>query len=211
MKSAAFDETLSISHCANGYFCMAYLSSTYFLFNMKKFAFATTTLLLLGAGLVAFTIQKPANTSCTATLKWYTWEEAAELNKTAPKKILVDVYTDWCGWCKRMDQSTFADSTVAAYVAANFYPVKLNAEQKADIQFNGYTFKYVADGKVHELAYSLLDGKMQYPNFVYLNEKYERIMISPGYKEPKDILKELKFAAEEQYTKTTWEKYRDAN
>lgn len=177
---------------------------------MKKIAFAAAAF-LIAAGLVAFTIQKPVSVPSAGALKWYTWEEAVELNKTAPKKIIVDVYTNWCGWCKRMDKTTFADSTVAAYLAANFYPVKLNAEQKEDIQFNGHTFKYIAAGKVHELAYSLLDGKMQYPNFVYLNEKYERIMISPGYKEPADILKELKFAAEEQYAKTTWEKYREGN
>ena len=181
---------------------------------MKKFALAALSLLLLATGLVAFTFEKNVTDPPADILKWYTWEEAEALNKTAPKKIFVDVYTDWCGWCKVMDKKTFTDSTVAAYLAANFYPVKLNAEQKADIQFNGQTFKYADSGNgrgVHTLAYSLLDGNLQYPNFVYLNEKYERIMISPGYKEPKDIIKELKFASEEQYNKTTWEKYRDAN
>jgi thioredoxin-related protein len=145
-------------------------------------------------------------------LKWYTWEEAYELNKTKPKKIIVDVFTDWCGWCKRMDKSTFSDSTVMAYLQENFYPVKLNAEQKADIQFNGTTFKFMDSGGrgVHELAYSLLEGKMGYPTVVYLNEKYERIMISPGYKEVKDMMTELKFAAEEHYSKTTWAAYKAA-
>lgn len=180
---------------------------------MKKFFFAAAALTLLAAGLVAFTTEK--NTPAPApSLKWYTWEEAAELNKTAPKKIYVDVYTDWCGWCKKMDKTTFADSTVAAYLAANFYPVKLNAEQKADIQFNGHTFKFIDNGNgrgVHELAYSLLDGKLGYPSFVFLNEKYERIMISPGFKDAGGVLKELKFAKEEQYKTTTWEKYRDEN
>jgi thioredoxin-related protein len=57
------------------------------------------------------------------------------------------------------------------------------------------------------LAYSLLEGKMGYPCFVYLNEKFERIMISPGYKEPDAIMKELSFAAEEHYTKTSWEEW----
>ncbi|MCW5923916.1 MAG: DUF255 domain-containing protein [Saprospiraceae bacterium] len=180
---------------------------------MKKLVFVPAVLLML-AGLVAFTFQNSTTYPAVGTLQWHTWEEAVELNKTAPKKIFVDVYTDWCGWCKRMDKSTFSDSTVAAYIAANFYAVKLNAEQKEDIQFNGQTFKFMDGGNgrgVHTLAYSLLEGKMGYPSFVFLNEKYERIMISPGYKEPKDILKELKFAAEEQYTKTTWEKYRDEN
>ncbi len=181
---------------------------------MKKIAFATA--LLFVAGVVLFAFKPLENTAAPAegTLKWYTWEEAVELNKTAPKKIFVDVYTDWCGWCKRMDKSTFVDSSVVAYLAANFYPVKLNAEQKGDIQFNGQTFKYTDSGNgrgVHTLAYSLLDGNLGYPSYVYLNEKFERIMISPGYKEPKDILKEFRFAAEEKYNSTTWDKYKDEN
>ena len=149
-----------------------------------------------------------------AALKWYTWEEAVELNKTKPKKMFVDVYTDWCGWCKRMDKSTFSDEKVAAYMAANYYQVKLDAEQKAEIKFNGESFKYVDSGNgrgIHALAYSLLDGKMGYPSMVYLNEKFERIMVSPGYKEAPDMLKELKFAAEEKYKETSWEEYRENN
>lgn len=146
---------------------------------------------------------KPAVTE----LKWYTWDEAVALNKKEPRKIFVDVYTDWCGWCKKMDKSTFADPKVSEYLAKNFYPVKFNAEQKEDIVFNNNTFNYVDNGGrgYHMLAYSLLEGKMGYPCFVYLNEKFERIMISPGYKEPDAIMKELSFAAEEQYTKTSWE------
>lgn len=177
--------------------------------NMKKFIFAALGLVAVFTVLAAFCpAPKPAN---TVELKWYTWEEAVELNKTKPKKIFVDVFTDWCGWCKKMDKNTFQDPKVAEYLSANFYPVKLNAEQKADIQFNGETFKYMPGeggrGGVHTLAYSLLEGKLGYPTVVYLNEKFERIMISPGYKDVDGIMKELTFAAEEQYTKTTWEKY----
>ena len=146
-------------------------------------------------------------------LKWYTWEEAVELNKTKPKKIVVDVFTDWCGWCKKMDKGAFLDPAVMAYIGENFYPVKFNAEQKAEIKFNNETFGFIANdngrGGVHSLAYALLDGHMGYPTLVYLNEKYERIMISPGFKETPDLMKELHFAAEEMYTKTTWEKYKE--
>ena len=62
---------------------------------------------------------------------------------------------------------------------------------------------------IHTLAYALLDGKMSYPTIVYLDEQYRRIMISPGYKESGDLLKELKFAKEEQYNKTSWEEYKN--
>ena len=131
-------------------------------------------------------------------INWLTWEEAVELNKENPKKIFIDVYTDWCGWCKRMDASTFSDSKVVKYVTDNFYAVKFDAEQKGDIEFNGHTFTFIKQGRrgVHTLAAALLDGRLGYPSVVYLNEKFERIATSPGYKGADAILKELTFAAE---------------
>lgn len=179
--------------------------------DMKKTTFFIAGICALAA-LSAFTLLRPASAPAPAKLQWYTWEQAMELQKKAPRKIMVDVYTDWCGWCKRMDATTFADSITAAYIAANFYPIKFDAEQKSDITFGGQTFKYKGEpGRrgTHELAIAILDGKMGYPSIVYFNEKMERIMISPGYKQPADIQKELKFAAEEKYKDTTWEKYRD--
>lgn len=157
----------------------------------------------------------PKTAQAATELKWYTIQEAAELNKTAPRKMMIDVYTEWCGWCKRMDKTTYTDPKVVEYIAANFYPVKFDAEQKGEVKFNKETFGFVEQeggGRgVNTFAYALLDGRMGYPSVVYLNEKYERIMISPGYKEPGDMMKELKFAAEELYSKTTWEEYSKSN
>ena len=143
-------------------------------------------------------------------LKWYSWEEAAAACEKEPRKIFVDVYTDWCGWCKVMDKKTFPIPAVKSYIEENFYPVKLDAEQKEDIVWNGNTFSWRPAGKngINMLAYSLLEGKTSYPTIVYLNEKFERIMISPGYKTPEQFLPELKFAAEEHYTSMTWEEYK---
>ena len=146
-------------------------------------------------------------------IKWYTWEEAAELNKTNPKKVFVDVYTDWCGWCKKMDASTFKEPTIVKYLNENFYPVKFNAEQKEQISFNGNDFKFIAQGRrgVHQLAYALLDGRMGYPAFVMLDEKFARIMISPGFKKAPQLQTELTFAKEERYLKMSWEDYKNSN
>ncbi|MBP9152977.1 MAG: DUF255 domain-containing protein, partial [Flavobacteriales bacterium] len=66
-------------------------------------------------------------------IKWVSLEEADALRRTEPRKILIDVYTDWCGWCKKMDASTFKDPKVVAYINANYYAVKLDAEQKEPI------------------------------------------------------------------------------
>ena len=161
--------------------------------------------------LAIFSFTKDTSTAPKKGLvKWYTWEEAIKENKLVKKKLFVDVYTQWCGWCKRMDKSTFEDPEVAKYLNENFYPIKLDAEQREDILFDGKTFNYIADvGRrgVHTLAYSLLDGKMSYPTVVYLTEKIERITISPGFKDAEQFMNELVFTAEEHYKDKSWKEF----
>ncbi len=142
-------------------------------------------------------------------IKWLTWEEAIELNKEHPKKIFIDVYTDWCGWCKRMDETTFVDPEVVSYMNEHFYAIKLDAEMKENITFKDQEFKYVKQGRkgIHTLAYSLLEGKASYPSFVTMTEGFDRIAISPGYKQPDQLIKELRFAAEERYKDESWSDY----
>src|SRR5436189_3917103 len=96
-----------------------------------------------------------------SAVKWMTFEEAVEKSKTEKRKIFIDVYTDWCGWCKVMDKNTFPDPEVAKLLNEKFYPVKLDAEQTADITFHGTTFKFVAMGNkgVHQLAAALLNNQ----------------------------------------------------
>jgi len=143
-------------------------------------------------------------------VKWYTWEEAVELQKKEPRKIMVDIYTDWCHWCKVMDKKTFEQDAVADYLNTHFYPVKLDAEQKEDINWLGNKFEYRQAGRrgVHTLAYSLLDGKMSYPSIVFLNERMERIMISAGFKKAPDFQKELSYVAGEHYGKIPLQEYK---
>lgn len=170
-----------------------------------RIVFQITALLLTSLFLISFT----AAPKTKEAIKWYSWQEALELNKTKKKKIFVDVYTDWCGWCKRMDSSTFQDPKVVNYMNENFIAVKLDAEQKADIVYQGYTMKYVAQGRrgYHEFAYSLLDGKMSYPAFVYLDEDERRITISPGYKDATMMVKELVFVGEDHFKTTTFTEF----
>ena len=132
-----------------------------------------------------------------------------ELQKKEPRKVIVDVYTDWCGWCKKMDKETFDHPKVAAYLNANFYPVKFDAEQKETIQYDGHDFVWQDAGRngIHMLAYALLDGNMSYPTVVFLNEKMERVMVSKGFKKVDRMYKELQFVNDEEYTQTTLEKY----
>lgn len=116
-------------------------------------------------------------------INWVSFSEAFELNKKAPRKVIVDVYTDWCGWCKVMDQKTFSQPAIISYVNDHFYAVKLDAEQSADIVVGGQTFR--KQGNTHELAINLLQGKMSYPSTVFLDEKMAVIQPIAGYLEPR--------------------------
>ena len=117
-------------------------------------------------------------------VNWLTWDEAVKANEENPKLIFVDVYTNWCGWCKKMDASTFQNPVIAEYMNKHFYSVKFDAERKDTIYFAGNQFvnpNPTASRSTHQLARALLDNQMGYPKFVVFNQNFERMSIIPGY------------------------------
>jgi thioredoxin-related protein len=124
-------------------------------------------------------------------VRWMTFEEAVERSKHEKRTIFIDVYTDWCGWCKVMDRKTFSDPAVAKLLNEAYYPVKFNAEQREDVEFKGTTFKYVAYGGrgVHQLAAALLQNELSYPSVVFLNEDFAIIHIMKGFQQAPDFHK----------------------
>jgi thioredoxin-related protein len=153
----------------------------------------------------------------TASVQWYSIEEAIALQAKTPKKIFVDVYAKWCGPCRMMDRYTFSNPAVADYLNKNFYPVKFDAEQFEPITIKGKTYIFREEYKTqispgtHEYAIDLLlseeNPQIGYPSTVYLNEKGEKIQILSGYQQPQIILPILVFFAENYYTKTPWDDY----
>ena len=141
-------------------------------------------------------------------INWMSFEEAVQLNEKEPKKIFIDVYTNWCGWCKRMDATTFKDSAIVAYMNKNYYAVKLNAETHDTIRFKGKAFVFRPEYRVNELALSLHNGKMSgYPSYIFLDEKYNLLTILPGYQQVADFIKVLRYFGENLFKTITWENY----
>ncbi len=148
----------------------------------------------------------------TDAIQWISWTEAMEANKVKPKKIFIDIYTDWCGWCKKMDKSTFIDPAVIKALNTDFYAIKFDAEQKEEIIFNDSTFKFVQQGRrgSHQLAYALLDGRMSYPSFVLLDENFHRVMLAPGFKTPDQLLPQLNYTSTNSYKTKSFDDYMKA-
>lgn len=170
---------------------------------MKRSAVVFSFLLLAGNSLTK------AQPEESGKVKWYTIQEVEELAKKEPRKVMIDVYTDWCGWCKKMDATTFEHPVIAKYINKNFYPVKLNAETKEEITFMGKTFKYVKNGRsgYNELAAGLLNGQLSFPSIAYLNEDLELLGAIPGYRPPKEMETILNYINDDQFKDQTLSDY----
>lgn len=141
-------------------------------------------------------------------IQWMTIEQAEEACRKNPRKIVVDVYTDWCGWCKRMDAETFTDSSLAAYIGQKFYAVKLNAEDQNNLIFKEKLYRYNSNYKANDLAVLLLNGQMSYPSFVFLDEKLTPLQSLGGYQRAGDFNFVCHYFGEGAYKKKSLEEYK---
>ncbi len=167
---------------------------------MKK---VTVIFLFVALGLIS----KGFGQSENAGIKWVSISEAEALSKKNPRKILIDVYTDWCGWCKRLDATTYKDPNIVKLVNENFYAVKLNAESKDKIVYKDQEYTYDPARRINSIATNFLNAQGGYPTTTFLNENLEVLSIVPGYMNADMMGNVLHYFAENHYLKTDWNTY----
>ena len=140
-------------------------------------------------------------------ISWMSFEDAVAKSQKEPRKIFIDIYTDWCGWCKRMDATTFQDSVIVKYMGEKFYAVKLNAETRDTIHFFDKLFVYEPESKANSLALSLLSNQMSYPSFVLLDEKFSLLSPLPGYQTPDQLMRVVRYFGDNIYLTKKWDDY----
>ena len=142
------------------------------------------------------------------SVQWLSLQEAETKGKGEPRVIVMDIYTDWCYWCKVMEKNTYEDPRVAAYVQAKFYPVRFNAENKTSITWKGQSFAYNPTYKVNELAMSLTKGNLAYPTTVIITPDNRSPQYVAGYLKPTDLEPVLKYFGEGAYKTTSYRDFR---
>lgn len=140
-------------------------------------------------------------------LQWLTMEEAEQKLKTDPRPVLIDLYTDWCGWCKVMDKKTYSNKNLIEYLNTNFYLVKLNAETKADVKWMGKTYKFNPSYKTNEIALMLTNGELAYPTTVIIPGEKDEPQPVAGMLEVKEMEMLVKYFAEKKFGVQSFDDY----
>ena len=144
------------------------------------------------------------NSIFSQKIQWMSLNEARAAQKVKPKKIFMDVYTNWCGPCKLLEKNTFQNPDVSRYISENYYAVKFDAEGTDEIKFYNQTFSnpnYDPNRKGRNTTHQFTQflGVKGYPTMVFFSEDGDPIMPLVGYYKPKQIELYLKMIKQGDY------------
>jgi len=181
---------------------------------MRRLGLLLPVAIFILIGLFAFRTA-PENLSTIQTdapvISWMSFEEAMKAVKIEERKILISVHTEWCGWCKHMDKTTFQNPDIVKFINQKFYAVKLDAERKTDITTPEKVYKYIKGvGKergYHELAAALTMGRLTLPSTVFLDESLQVLQPISGYKDSKTFEMIMTYYGDNHYKSTPYTLY----
>ena len=160
---------------------------------------------LVTVGAIVFlssSVDSASENSAIEAVKWHSFDEGVSLARRENKKILIDVYTDWCVWCKKMDKEVYTDKAVGQTMTSSFIAVKLNAESQKGVTFDGT--------QMNEASLAGTMGVTGYPTVVFLDPAAKPITKISGYMEPKEFASVLHFIGEDHYKTKSFQDYKNS-
>jgi len=168
---------------------------------MSKFS---SGLVIALVSLVSFGFKHAADIK--TKVNWQTTDEVTTQYTAEKKPIIVDIYTDWCHYCKVMDKTTYSNDSVANYINKHFYRAKLNAESKTAFNWMGKSYNYIPKFKLNELVINLTKGNIVYPSTVIIPPNGEPQSVG-GALSVKELELLIKYFGEDKFGKVSWEDY----
>lgn len=151
------------------------------------------TLIILLASILVLSPLVVLAQSSKGEVSWLSYDKGLEIAKKQKKHLIVDFYTSWCGWCKRMDKDTYTNNEVKKLLTDNYVAVKLNAESNKSLSING---KNVTERQVAQ------DFRVSgFPTTCFLKPDGERIACLPGYAGPEHFSNILSYIKDKAYEK----------
>ena len=128
--------------------------------------------------------------------------------KSEAKPVMIDLYTNWCYWCKVMDKTTYTNSKVISYINSHFYPVKLNAEDQEVVQWNDKDYNFNDSFKVNDFAMYVTSGQPAFPTTVIFTDAHSEPVAVQGFLTTKEMEPILKYFGEGAYKKQDFTEFK---
>lgn len=164
----------------------------------KPSYFLVILLLAVGASFL-LTSMDSSEPVLASESSWKSFDEGSILAAQQKKKLLVDVYTDWCSWCTKMDKEVYPNKQVAKVLQSHFVAVKLDAESNKKLKYQGSTMS--------EREFASLVGVTGYPTTLFFDENMKPISSLPGYLNVETFVNILTFVGENHYKNTSYNDY----
>ncbi|TNE82061.1 MAG: thioredoxin family protein [Bacteroidetes bacterium] len=148
------------------------------MFRQASFVF-----LFLGGILFSSSFTHP---DAAEELTWEAWNSGYPRGIKEKKIILVDAYTDWCGWCKKMDRDTYANQEIIKKINKSFVPVKFNPELKQTYYIDSTAY---SGRELHAMLSK--EYSTGYPTTYFILTTKNKIFINPGYENAEQFAKTL--------------------
>lgn len=131
---------------------------------------------------------RPVAAAPNSGVAWRGWDRGLEEAKTSGRPMLVDVYTEWCGWCRRMDADVYSRPEIRDYLRDRFVMVKLDAEASDPARYEGRSFT--------SRTLAARFGVSGYPTTIFLRPAGDHLVNVPGYVDADRFLLVLRYIGE---------------
>jgi thioredoxin-related protein len=126
--------------------------------------------------------------TASAEIRWRTFDAGLREAKATGRPMIVDVFTGWCGYCKKMDREVFPRDEVQAYLAKKFIPVRVDGEGAEAINYEGRAYTGATFSQRFRIS--------GYPTFIFLRADGAHLVNVPGYMPPEQFLTLLRYVGE---------------
>ncbi len=125
-------------------------------------------------------------------IKWIDFAQLDSLLTVAPRETLLFIHTDWCSYCRKMEQEIFTKKEIVQFINKRYYAVKLDAESIEEIAFDNSIWKPEGKrkktGQYHPLALQLLQGRGKiFPSVLRLDSEFRLKSIQQKYLNSKEL------------------------
>ncbi|CAN5236310.1 hypothetical protein BH09BAC2_BH09BAC2_11690 [soil metagenome] len=160
---------------------------------MKKYA------LLLYCCLIFLTSAKVKSTS-SEKINWQSLAETESNLMQQHKPVIIDLYTDWCHWCKVMDNTTYNNKKVADYLNEKYYAVKIDAETTDTLSWKGKKYMFNPQYRINMLALMLTNRQLSFPTTIIIPDNNSQPIAIAGYIKANELEPIVKYFGEGAYT-----------